>query len=112
MSTRTFMTRLFLAVGLGTVLISSATSPSLAQSLSNGGNYSFEPADNGSRWPTYQGYDDYAGRPRGRAENDKAVLPSVRRNRAKSHANTDTHYYEGDDNGSPWSYYPGYEPLR
>jgi hypothetical protein len=112
MLTRTFMTRLVLAVGLGAALVSNASSPSMAQSLANGGNYSFEPGDNGSVWSDYQGYNDDAGRAYGRAENDKTVRPTVRSNSAESHANAGTHYYEGDDNGSTWSYYPGYEPLR
>lgn len=107
------LTKLALAIGLGVALISNASSPSMAQSFgTNGGNYYYEPEDNGSVWSNYQGYNDDAARAYGRAENDDTVRLTVRSNGAESRANAGIHYYQGDDNGSVWSNYPGYEPLR
>jgi hypothetical protein len=107
MLTRKSMKNLALAIGLGAALTASAIAPTMAQSLAtNGGNYYYEPEDNGSVWANYPGYDDseagaYASADR--PERSYATAP---------YARAQTHYYEGDDNGSVWSYYPGYRPLR
>jgi hypothetical protein len=80
MLTRKFMTRLALALGMGTALVLSASSASMAQSLANGGNYAFEPGNNGSVWSNDQSYNDNAGRAYCRAENDGTVRPTGRSN--------------------------------
>src|SRR5262245_20951810 len=60
------MTRIALAIGLGTALIAGASSPSLARSARAADHY-YEPSDNGSAWAYYGGYENGAGGGRAQA---------------------------------------------
>jgi hypothetical protein len=107
MLTRKPLRNLALAIGLGAALAASASVPTMAQSFAtNGGNYYYEPGDNGSVWSDYRGYNDSVAGPYARASR------ATRAYAAAPYASTGRHYYESDDNGTVWSYYPGYRPLR
>jgi hypothetical protein len=107
MLTRKSLGNLALAIGLGAALTASAGVPAMAQSFAtNGGNYYYEPGDNGSVWSNYRGYNDSVAGAYARADR------ATRSYATAPDAQTGTHYYEGDDNGTVWSYYPGYRPLR
>jgi hypothetical protein len=104
------MSKMAFAIGLGLTLLTGAASPSLARSLHASGDHYYEPGDNGSAWSYYPGYEDSARNARAsvpHGSSDRAYSA-----RAQSQSNgAGTHYYEGDDNGSVWSYYPGYRPT-
>ena len=78
------ITKLVLAIGLGAALISSASSPSMARSVST--------SDRAAHHAT-----------------ERPAMHST--NRTAPPTNGGPYYYEGSDNGSVWSYYPGYKPL-
>jgi hypothetical protein len=104
------MSKMAIAIGLGLTLLSAAASPSMARSLHGSGDHYYEPSNNGSVWSYYPGYEDSARSARASVPHrysDRAYSA-----RAQSQSNGGgTHYYEGDDNGSVWSYYQGYKPL-
>jgi len=77
------VTKLALAIGLGAALVSSASFPSMARSVST--------SDHAAHHGTER--------------------PAMHSNRTPPPTNGGPYYYEGNDNGSVWSYYPGYKPL-
>jgi hypothetical protein len=100
------MAKLAMAIGVGLALMSGASTPSMARSVSAGHHY-YEPGDNDSAWSYYRGYEDNA-----RGARAQAARPDARWDRSPEWNGPGVHYYEGDDNGSVWSYYPGYRQLR
>jgi hypothetical protein len=101
MLTKTHLTKLTLAIGLGAALIASASSPSMARTLTSNGTAGFEQTDQAFAAAPGAGYTDVATRAQARAEQ-----------RSPEWNGPGVHYYEGDDNGSVWSYYQGYRPLH
>ena len=99
------MAKLALAIGLGVTLISGASSPSMAWSSANGHDYN--PGGNSSARSYNPGYEDSA-----RGAYAQAARPDARWDRSPEWNGPGVHYYEGDDNGSVWSNYPGYRQLR
>ena len=96
MSTKARFGKLALAVGLGAMLASSAITVSMAQSPNA--------RNNAMRARAQAPYADPAVR---------AYGYRVQPNRPGLQPNgPGPHYYEGDDNGSVWSYYQGYQRLR
>jgi hypothetical protein len=70
----------------------------MARTLTSNGTSGFEQADQAA--PT-TGYTDVASRAYARADR-----------RSPEWNGPGVHYYQGDDNGSVWSYYQGYRPLH
>ena len=73
----------------------------MARTLTSNSASGFEQTDQAFTSAPTSGYTDVATRAYARAER-----------RSPEWNGPGVHYYQGDDNGSVWSYYQGYRPLH